>query len=172
MNPRFIINRNQISIGLVALILGSLIYLIDRPPYQTYFVFNILKISFHYTLPSLFGPMGHVLPSFIHVFSFSLMTAGLICSRRRDYLMICSGWFLIDSVFEVGQGFGEFSARILPSWLEGIPVLESSKNYFLQGTFDPIDLIGTALGAVTAYLILVGLKGRSAKCVAKTTALF
>ena len=172
MNPRLIVNRNQISIGLVALFLGSFIYLVDRPPYETYFVFNILKISFHDTLPSLFGTMGHVLPSFIHVFSFSLMTAGLICSRQRGYLISCSGWFLIDSSFELGQRFGEFSAGILPSWLEGIPVLESTKNYFLQGTFDPIDLVGTALGATTAYLILTGLKVRSIKCVAKTTAIF
>ena len=172
MKTKFVEDRYPISIGLVALILGALIYLVDRPPYHTYFVFNLLKISFHDTLPSLFGTMGHVLPSFIHVFSFSLMTGGLVCSRRRDYLVICSGWFLIDSVFELGQRFGEFSAGILPSWLEGIPVLERSKNYFLQGTFDPIDLVGAALGAATAYLILTGLKGRSTKCAAKTTPLF
>lgn len=155
MAPQNGLNIRQIIIGAVVLLAGALIYLIDRPPDQTYFIYKIgMNISLFGTLPIIFGPSGNFLPSFIHVFSFIFLTAGLIARGKRDYLIICLSWLFIDCTFELGQKFLLWPSRIIPDWFVGIPFLENSKNYFLKGTFDLIDLIAIIIGAVVAYLFL------------------
>jgi hypothetical protein len=150
------INKTQILIGTIGLLIGSLIYLINRPPDQTYFVFSSpINISLSNTIPNVFGSIGGTLPAFIHVFSFILITAGLIFCNKRGYLIICLSWFLIDCAFEMGQKYSTWYAGIIPCWFDGIPFLENTKNYFLQGTFDVIDLAAIALGTIIAYFVLL-----------------
>jgi hypothetical protein len=149
------INIRQILIGLSVLLLGTLLYVVDRPPDQTYFVYkSFVNISLHNTLPNLFGFIGNSLPSFIHAFSFILITAGLLHCQKRGCLIICACWFLADVVFELGQKFKVLSSRMVPDWFSGIAFLENSKNYFLSGTFDFNDLTAIALGIILAYFIL------------------
>ena len=148
-------NKTQILIGLIGLLFGSLIYLIDRPPDQTYFVYNSpINISLFNIIPNIFASIGNSLPEFIHVFSFILITAGLIFCQKRGYLIICLSWFLVDCAFELGQKFNTWSSRIIPDWFAGIPFLENTENYFLQGTFDFIDLAAIASGTAIAYFVL------------------
>jgi hypothetical protein len=149
------VNRLQILIGVSALLFGSLIYLIDRPPDQTYFVYSSpINISLSNIIPNLFCPIGNSLPEFIHVFSFILITAGLIFCQKRGYLIICLSWSLVDCSFEVGQKFTTWSTSIIPDWFTGIPFLENTANYFLKGTFDLLDLAAIAFGATIAYFVL------------------
>jgi hypothetical protein len=144
----------QILIGVIALFVGSLVYLIDRPPDSTYFVYSISKqISLHNILPGLFGPIGKNLPAFIHVLSFSLITAGLLSCKKRGCLIVCLAWFLTDCVFELGQKFSTWFSKIIPDFFAGIPVLDNGKSFFLTGAFDVYDLLATAVGAMTAYLV-------------------
>ena len=155
-NPRIIINKLQVLIGLAGLGLGSLVYIIDRHPDHTYFVYiSGLNISLYKIFPNIFGLVGNSLPAFIHVFSFILITAGLIFCKKRGYLIICLSWFLVDSAFELGQKFNVWSSNIIPNWFRGMPFLENSKNYFLQGTFDSVDLGAIAAGSVIAYFVLL-----------------
>jgi len=150
------INKTQILIGVIGLLFGSLIYLIDRPPDQTYFVYSSpINISLFNIIPTLFASIGNSLPAFIHVFSFILITAGLIFCQKRGYLIICLSWFLIDSAFELGQKFNTWSSSIIPNWFTGIPFLENTENYFLQGTFDLLDMAAIALGTVIAYFAIL-----------------
>jgi len=155
------INRLQILIGVVGLVVGSMIYLIDRSPDQTYFVYsNPINITLSNTIPTLFGSISNSLPAFIHVFSFILITAGLIFCKKRGYLIICLSWFLVDCTFELGQKFNTWSSRIIPDWFEGIPFLENTENYFLQGTFDFIDLTAIAFGTLIAYFVISATRKR------------
>jgi hypothetical protein len=150
------INIRQILIGLTVLFLGTLVYLIDRSPDQTYFVHkSFVNISLHNTLPNLFGFIGNNLPSLIHVFSFILITAGLISYRKKSYLIICLAWFLIDCAFEFGQKFNSLVPKIIPDWLIGIPFLENTENYFVHGTFDYFDLLAIIIGSLIAYFVLL-----------------
>ena len=153
------INIRQILIGVVGLLIGTLVYLVDRPPDQTYFVYNTpFNISLFKALPNLFGHIGNSLPSFIHVFSFILLTAGIISCRKKGFLIICLGWFLVDCAFELGQKFISLFLKIIPSWFAGIPFLENTKNYFLYGTFDYIDLAAIIIGTLMAYFVLISTK--------------
>ena len=149
------INKTQILIGAIGLLIGSLVYLIDRPPDQTYFVYSSpINISLSNIIPNLFGLIGNSLPEFIHIFSFILITAALISWQKRGYLIICLSWFLVDSAFELGQKFNTWPSKIIPDWFVGIPFLENTKNYFLQGTFDLIDLAAIAFGTLIAYFVI------------------
>jgi len=150
------VNKIQILVGIIGLLLGSLIYLVDRPPDQIYFIYtSALPISLYNTLPNLFGSIGNSLPAFIHVFSFILITAGLAACRKRGYLIICLFWFAVDSAFELGQHFTTLSLRFIPDWFAGIPYLENTENYFLRGTFDFHDLAAITLGIAAAYAMLL-----------------
>ena len=151
-----IINFRQILIGLSVLIFGTLVYVIDRPPDQTYFVYRSpFNISLFKTLPNLFSHIGNNLPSFIHVFSFILITAGLISCRKKGYLIICISWFLIDCAFEFGCKFNSLVLKIIPDCFSGVPFLENTRNYFFQGTFDVLDLAAVLIGSITGYYVLI-----------------
>jgi hypothetical protein len=150
------INKTQVLIGVVVLFLGSFIYLVDRPPDQTYFVKSSpVKITLFSTIPNVFGFIGGSLPEFIHVFSFILITAGLLFCNERGCLVICLSWFLLDAAFEVGQHFTTWPSKIIPDWFIGIPFLENTESYFLHGTFDFIDLAAIAFGTLIAYVVLL-----------------
>ena len=156
------INKTQILIGGVALFIGLLVYLVDRPPEETYFIYSI-GISLYSTFPKLFGPFGNSSPAFIHAFSFILITAGLLSCRKKGYLIICLSWFLLECTFELGQKFDMWSSCLVPDWFTGIPFFENSKSYFLQGTFDFFDMAAITLGTIAAYFVLLGtMKGRYA----------
>jgi hypothetical protein len=124
------INIRQNLIGLTVLLLGILVYVVDRSPDQTYFLYkSSVNISLHNTLPNLFGFIGYSLPSFIHAFSFILITAGLLHCQKRGCLIICAFWFLTDVIFELGQKFKALSSIMVPDGFSGILFLENSKSY-------------------------------------------
>jgi hypothetical protein len=138
------------------LLFGTFVYLVDRPPDQTYFVYNSsIGISFYNILPNLFGLIGNILPAFIHVFSFILITAGLLSCQKKGCLIICLSWFVVDCAFELGQKFSSFAVRLVPDWFAGIPCLENTDNYFLTGTFDYFDLTAITIGAIMASFVLL-----------------
>ena len=154
-SPRIPVNRLPMLIGLCGLVLGLLVYLVSRPPELTYFIWaSGFKISLYNRLPNLFGWPGDILPAFLHPFSFSLLTAGVLCCRRRGILYTCVIWFLIDFVFELGQKFNALPSRILPDTLAGIPILENAKGFFSRGIFDPLDVASMGVGCFAAFLVL------------------
>jgi hypothetical protein len=149
-------NRKQILIGLTALFVGLMVYLVDRPPDQTYFVYKSgSSFSLYHVLPPLFGPIGKILPAFIHVFSLALLTAGILACNKRGCVLACIAWLSIDVSFELGQKFGVWASDLVPTWFEGIPVLENTVNFFTFGTFDFMDLTAIVVGSLAAYFTMM-----------------
>ncbi|HET58105.1 MAG TPA: hypothetical protein ENN35_06655 [Deltaproteobacteria bacterium] len=150
-------------IGIAALFVGVLLYLVDRPPGDTYFVQRSLEwLSLHGDVPALFGTLGHVLPGFIHPFSFSLITAGLAGPTRRGAAVICLAWFFLNTLFELGQKYKDITANLVPGWFGRVPYLENTEAFFRRGIFDPWDITAMAAGAATAFIIIaVSLTGRT-----------
>ena len=150
------INKAHISIGSITLFIGLLFYLTNRPSDQIYFICKgFIPISMPQYFSVKLGIIGLCLPSFVHVFSFSIITAGWISSGKRSMFMICLVWFIIDSLFELGQKYNIWSSSIVPDWFFNVPFLENTKNYFMKGTFDYFDLIAISIGAASAYLVLI-----------------
>jgi hypothetical protein len=132
-----------------------LVYLIDRPMNSIYFLAQ-LQISF-YNHNSYFGFIGDHLPTFIHTFSFCLITVGILGCQKSGYLIIAIGWFLFNTLFELLQKYDTAIVILIPNWFETIPVLENTKNYFINGTFDIFDVLSIAIGAILAVLVLLAI---------------
>ncbi|MDH3421199.1 MAG: hypothetical protein OEM78_17150 [Gammaproteobacteria bacterium] len=150
------------ALAVFVLVLGTLVYVLDRPAELVPF-FAPFSLA-HLTLP-LFGKFGQSLPTFTHVFAFSVLTGLLLSGTRRAALAACLSWFTLDTAFEVGQHAavaGKLMACI-PSGLESAPVLRHTRDYFMNGTFDPWDLLSIAVGAVAAYAVILWTAERQSK---------
>jgi hypothetical protein len=139
-------------VGVAVLATGAAVYILDRAP-ELSLVGSTVSI-FHLKVAA-FGAMGQNLPSFAHVFAFSLLTLSLLGGGRRAAMAVCSGWFLVDAAFELGQHptLAAKLAGLTPSWFEAIPILHRTEDFFLSGTFDAFDLLSIALGALAAYVV-------------------
>lgn len=150
-------NRAQsllVFIALVLLVLGCSIYLFDRPAERVYFLpddWNSITAN-----GASFGVIGRHFPGFAHVVAFILISGALLAPWRIKNAWICLSWLAADGLFELGQ-HDWVSIRIaatLPAWFDDVVVLENSANYFLNGTFDMLDMLSIAIGALFAYFLL------------------
>ena len=149
------INKLQISIGCLTLFAGLLLYLFSRPS-DVYFVSFIKGVEdSHYWALSFPTGIGGALPSFLHVFAFSLLLGGLWACRKTGYLIICCAWLFTNVLFELGQRHPISFSELIPNWFEGIFILENLRSYFLNGTFDFLDLVASSVGAFVAFRVLV-----------------
>jgi hypothetical protein len=151
----YIINKIHLLIGLLVLCLGALVYVTHRSPDLVYFTkyFGIQHALFEVQSP-LLNFIGYRLPAFAHVFALILITASFFHYSKRAYLVICGGWFLIDTLFELGQKYKTVALSLGLDFFDNIHFLEGWRNYFLLGTFDILDLVAYALGAAVAFWVL------------------
>ena len=149
-------NSIRILIGGAALGFGFLVYLMARPPERTYFLFRTgMTNTLYHVLPRLFDPLSANLPAFLHVFAFTLITGGILSSQKIGSLVVAVSWLITECAFEVGQKFPAWSEALVPRWFDSLPVLENARSFFRTGTFDPLDLVAAAVGAVVAYVALL-----------------
>jgi len=144
-----------VLIAAVALSVGVLVYLLDRQPEHIYFLSHALtQVHAPYTL---FGVAGNYLPAFLHVYAFMLLTVAVTDSSDSRLIRIGTAWFVIASLFELGQhpSISPLIAASLPAGFAHVPVLDNTAAYFLKGTFDPLDFLAIVLGIVAAGLTVV-----------------
>lgn len=144
-----------VVIATLALSAGLLVYLLDRQPEHVYFLSHGLTAA--HAPHALFGVAGNHLPAFLHVYAFILLTAAVTGSSNAQLIRIGAAWFVIASLFEFGQHpvVSPLIAASLPAWFAHATVLDNTAAYFLHGTFDPLDLLFIALGALAACLTAV-----------------
>ena len=87
------------AIGGCAFAVGVLVYVADRNPAQAMLFPTIA--AFH-TGP-FFGVLGPWLPSFVHPFAFSLLTAAALQRSVSPAYGACAAWWAVNIAFEVGQ---------------------------------------------------------------------
>ncbi len=139
---KVILNKYQVFAGLIILTFGCIIYITDRPPWQTVWFSD--TISFYTDKHRVFGSLGDHLPSFVHVISFSLLTAGIFAEKLRQYLYIIGFWLAINLFFEILQ-LDAFHSISGLNWV---------KNYSSNAVFDFKDLIAIFLGGIIAIVLL------------------
>ena len=141
--------------GLLALCIGSLVYIVDRPPEHTFLIAGCMPgITLHHCLPNLFGLLGNSLADFSHAFAFTMITAGILSCTGKGAILVALFWLSVDALFEIGQKFSRTATDLLPSWLDAVPVLNRTSCFFQTGTFDWLDLAAIFMGAVSACLLL------------------
>jgi hypothetical protein len=121
--------------------LGALVYVWDRGVGTTL----LLPSAFGHRSGEglLFGALGGSLPSFAHAFAFTLLTAALLGRNARARWLAGGGWWLVDTLFELGQhpALKDQLATFMPGVIGA---------YFMHGTFDYFDLLATTLGVLAA----------------------
>jgi hypothetical protein len=140
------------AIGCVALAVGMLVYMADRNPAHALLFPAIAALG---TGP-LFGPLGSWLPSLVHPFAFSLLTAAARPPSASPAYRACIAWWAVNVAFEAAQhpqwsatlaaGLQNLLGRAAPArWLA---------DYFLRGTFDVADIVAATAGALAAAGVL------------------
>lgn len=148
----------------IALFIGVVVYVLDRSPSSVYFLTgwdnNYGQLYGDVGLTrGYFGKIGLYLPTMLHTYAFILLTMALVipCQSIKKYNMqVCFVWFVIESLFELAQM--DTIAYLIADWFPlgfaNIPFIKNIPNYFIAGTFDALDLLSIAVGAIVAYLTI------------------
>ena len=148
-------NSKQFVLGLCALLIGFMEYVLSRPADSTYLgkIIEALAGGFPFKI-NIFGIFGGVLPEFVHPFSFALITMAMLPqASKKARGMICLFWLVVDLLFEMGQCFGHQIARLMPKILPDGRVLDLLTNFFANGIYDHVDMLAICLGITAAYFI-------------------
>lgn len=149
---RFREEATLLFVAALLLVVGVIVYAVDRGG-AAYFLAG--SIASHGGA-EFFGPIGNHLPTFVHSLAMILVTAAVLRPWPKLLPAIAIGWFAIESLFEVAQSspLDTHVAAALPAWFDGMPVLETTAGYFINGTYDPLDILSIGLGAAAAYWIV------------------
>ena len=148
-------NIIRIGLGLGALFLGSLEYIISRPADSSHIGRIVSEFAGNLLFRiDVFGFLGGFLPDFIHPFSFALLTMALFpAGARKVRGIICLFWLVIDIIFEIGQFFDQQIAEFMAKLFSHNSAANILANYFTKGTYDHLDILAICLGITAAYTI-------------------
>lgn len=137
----------QIIAAIAALSLGLLVYLIIRDPQQVYF----LSYFPHFQQGNSIEPgiVSYFLPSLFHTYAFILLTVATLSASVAQTRIVCFIWLVIECSFEIGQH--DAIAEQISESLGTIRFPGVFSDYFVNGTFDLLDLVAIATGAALAY---------------------
>ncbi len=125
-------------IGAVAIAAGLVVYALFRSVRIPLIPSALHLADVSAGTPAVLGAV----PSVVHAFAMPLLTAACVQLRRRNIVMACLAWGVVDVVFELGQSTGI--------------------GFFPGGTFDPLDLSGVLLGTTLAGAVgLAIMRGQS-----------
>ena len=137
------------GVALFSLVSGSLVYVLLRDPA------NLAWLPATPGRAVAFADWSGPLPSFLHTLGFILLTAVAAGIRRRAQLALVSlAWVGVESLFEIGQQ--RMLAGGLATGLAGLPGLAGAGTYFVNGTFDPLDLLAVVLAGGLAWALGCG----------------
>lgn len=141
-----------LAIGLIALAAGVLVYLTDRNASSVALLPGITVLA----KTAVFGSAGGWLPSLLHPFAFSLFGAAACPANTAPPYWICVAWFSTNALFEIAQhpGANAAVAEAITDILGPIWLTHMLSNYVLHGTFDVLDLVAAAAGALAAAAVL------------------
>jgi hypothetical protein len=141
-----------VSMALLALSAGLLLYTSDRPAGSAWLVPALPLLQGM----NLFGRVGSWLPSFVHPFGFGLLTAAALPARASWRYGACLGWFVVNAAFELGQlpPLATRLADAIHAVFGSTRVGQRLAWYFMHGRFGIDDLAAAAAGALCAALVL------------------
>ena len=128
---------------------GLIVYLVARPGTTSTFFPEAIRMapSMPHWLHSLLGPA----PTFVHVLSFSLMSAALVGRTYMRQLLLCGGWGIIEILFELAQYPSVRDRLLRVNLLSSTPFISS---FLARGTFDCADILAAIFGAALAGLFI------------------
>ena len=144
--------RRLALIGSLALALGLLVYATDRDPAHALLFPTLAALH----IGPIFGAVGAWLPSFVHPFAFSLLSAAALPRRARPAYGACAAWWAVNVAFEIAQHprlSGAVAHALHRTFGHGA-VADALADYGLRGSFDRADLVAVTAGSLAAAALL------------------
>jgi hypothetical protein len=142
--------------AVVALLLGTSVYLLDRDWANTMFLEPFA--SYQWSTSAVFGAFGGFLPALLHAYAIPALIIVALRPWPSTRPWVCLLWFILASTLEWLQsnaaGALFFAVERLPG---DMPLLKYLKSYAVQGQFDYIDLIATGVGCLTALAVTISI---------------
>ncbi|MBL8287061.1 MAG: hypothetical protein JNL85_03675 [Rubrivivax sp.] len=146
------------ALAAALLVLAALIYLLDRPAGSAWLLPAQWQARWQAWWPApasggWFGSAGLWLPSFVHAFAFSVLTAWLLPPRPALAATACAGWALVDTLAELGQHAAvspHVAAAITALFGHSSAVLHTAR-YFSNGSFAAADIVAALAGSAVAF---------------------
>ena len=136
-------HNHIILIGMLTLVSGAMIYLFHRPPTL---LSATIGITPSYT-SGLFGQFTYNMPTFLHTFSFTLLTVGFGKLRVTGSFIAILFWLSANIFFETIQ-YGPIADKIIND-----THFKFLASFAQSGTFDFFDLIAIFLGSLASFLL-------------------
>jgi hypothetical protein len=163
MRERFVrrtgaINWPQVATGGALLCIGASLYALARES-PVWFLPPALHLS---VLPAELSRLAGSLPTFTHTAALSLLTASFIGNGTWRAVAACAAWTATNILFELGQ---HAAARVwlvarVPRWFDHTWLLDQTRSYFLNGSFDYQDIAAAVLGGAVALVVILKTRHR------------
>ena len=154
--PNSPVQATLILTAVAALLLGSVVYFLDR-----YWGDTILLAPFTaYQWPrsSVFGTLGGYLPAILHAYAIPVLIIVALRPWPWTRPWVCILWFTIASILEWLQSDAADSLLFFANTLPGdMPPLGYLERYAVQGQFDNFDLLATGVGCLTALAVTISI---------------
>ena len=137
----------QFIAAIAALSLGLMVYLMIRDPQQVYFLSYFAPLQ--QSDSSRPGIVSDFLPSLFHSYAFILLTVATLSASTAQTRSVCLFWVIIECSFEIGQH--DAIAEHISKYTGTMRFLDVFSEYFINGTFDLLDIAAIAAGACLAY---------------------
>ena len=93
------------------------------------------------------GAWGGSLPTLLHSAAFALLALAVSAPWPRLAPWVCAGWLAVEAGFELLQ------LGAIARFLEGVLTVPQWLRTYLDGTFDPLDVLAASAGVLFAFLI-------------------
>jgi len=144
----------QLITAVIVLVIGVLVYLLDRPSTSVYLIPD--SWSPGDSVAPIFGVLGGSLPTFAHTCAFTLFTSALLEPWRWSATVACAAWWIMGSLFEFAQtdAWSAVIAARVPGWFADWPLLDNVADYFVGGHFDWLDLASICAATLGALIVI------------------
>ena len=138
----------------------------DANPIYLFQYFQIdVDLSLHVPFPIF---VKYNLTDGLHPFALILITAGIITHRKSGYFLISLCWLVINFLFELGQLYKSIAVELVPDFFCHLPFFENTINFFISGSFDPMDLIFISMGSFLGFIVLCATSSNSRRTYEKS----
>ena len=149
--PHSPVEISLISTAVAALLLGTAVYFLDRDWANSMLLTPF--IGYQWPKSAVFGYFGGFLPAFLHAYAIPVLIIVALRPWPRTRLWVCLLWFVIASILEWLQSDAAYAWFFAGGRLaDSMPFLAYLESYAVQGQFDNLDLLATAIGCLTAFV--------------------
>jgi hypothetical protein len=152
--PRSATDAGLIFTAVAALLLGTVVYLLDRDWANSMLMAPF--IAYQWPTSAVFGAFGGSLPALLHAYAIPVLIIVALRPWPSTRPWVCLLWFTLASTLEWLQSDAAVALFLAADRLPGdVPLLGYLERYAVQGQFDYIDLLATGVGCLTAFAVTI-----------------